>query len=237
MFASGYANESIHDVKLLYVCLATLLLLSAGNAINDYCDYHIDLINKPKRPLPSGRIPRNHALIFTIVLIAIGIGLGVLINIYAVGISILVSVLLVSYAMWLKRTPLIGNLVVGCLTGITFISGGVAIGTVRGTLVPAVFAFLFTTAREIVKDLEDIEGDKRQNIRTLAILNTRLAVIFALSFIVAVIVFSPIPYIFGYRTGGAEAARESAFAPDSLARRTLCFVFFFKQKTAYEILA
>lgn len=198
VFASGYVSESVRDVKLLYVSVAALLLLSAGNAINDYCDYQIDLINKPKRPLPSGRIPRSHALIFTIVLIGIGIGLGVLINIYAVGIAILVSVLLISYAVWLKSIPLIGNLVVGSLTGITFISGGVAIGTVRGTIVPAVFAFLFTTAREIVKDLEDIEGDKEQNIRTLAILNPRVAVVCALSFMVAVIVFSPIPYLFGW---------------------------------------
>ena len=198
VFACSYVSESIRDVKLLYVSIAALLLLSAGNAINDYFDYQIDLINKPNRPLPSGRIPRKNALVFTVILMAIGIGLGVLINIYAVGIAILVSVLLVSYAIWLKRTPLIGNLVVGSLTGITFISGGVAVGTVHGTIVPAVFAFLFTTAREIVKDLEDIKGDQKQNIRTLAILNTRLAVIFSLSFMVAVILFSPVPYIFGW---------------------------------------
>ena len=108
--------------------------------------------------------------------------------------------MLVSYAVWLKRTPLIGNLVVSSLTSITFISGGVAIGSVQGTIIPAIFAFLFTTAREIVKDLEDTEGDLKDNVKTLAILNPRLAVAITLTFMVSVIIFSPIPYLFGWYT-------------------------------------
>ncbi len=198
MFASGRTLDFFTDVKLIYVSVAALLLLSAGNAINDYCDYNIDKVNKPQRPLPSGRIQRQNALIFSIILIAIGIGLGTLINVSAVCIAVLVSALLVSYAIWLKRTPFVGNLAVSSLTSLTFISGGIAIGSVRGTLIPAVFAFLFTTAREIVKDLEDTEGDFKNSVKTLAILNPRLAVIMALSFMVSVIIFSPMPYLFGW---------------------------------------
>ena len=200
MFASSIILDAFTDVKLIYVSVAALLLLSAGNAINDYCDYNIDKFNKPKRPLPSGRIQRPTVLYFAAILISIGIGLGVLINIYAIGIAILVSGMLVSYAVWLKRTPLIGNLVVSSLTSITFISGGVAIGSVQGTIIPAIFAFLFTTAREIVKDLEDTEGDLKGNVKTLAILNPRLAVAITLTFMVSVIIFSPIPYLFGWYT-------------------------------------
>lgn len=200
MFASDKTLDSFTDVKLIFVSVAALLLLSAGNAVNDYCDYNIDKFNKPKRPLPSGRLQRRNALIFAIILIAIGIALGMLINRYAVYIAILVSVLLVSYAVWLKRAPFVGNLVVSSLTGLTFISGGVAIGSVKGTLIPAMFAFLFTTAREIVKDLEDTEGDLKDNVKTLAIINPRLAVTIALSFMGSVIIFSPIPYLFGWYT-------------------------------------
>lgn len=195
MFASGKTLDFFTDVKLIFVSVAALLLLSAGNAINDYCDYHIDKFNKPQRPLPSGRIQRQNAIIFSLILIAISIGLGALINTYAVCIAVLVSALLVSYAVWLKRTPFVGNLVVSSLTCLTFISGGIAIGSVRETLIPAIFAFLFTTAREIVKDLEDTEGDIRNNVKTLAILNPRLAVTIALSFMVSVILFSPMPYL------------------------------------------
>ena len=171
MFASQGNMENLVNIRLLLVSISALVLLSAGNAINDYCDYNIDCINRPRRPLPSGRIRRTHALIFAIVLTVIGIYLGILINRNATGIAILVCVALLSYAFWLKRTPFAGNLVVSGLTGLTFIAGGVAIDSVQGTLIPAIFAFLFTTAREIVKDLEDIEGDKKHKAKTLATLN------------------------------------------------------------------
>ena len=195
-FAIGSTLNSFSELKLLYVSLASLLLLSAGNAINDYCDYNIDSHNRPDRPLPSGRIHRENALIFAITLIGFGIAFGVLVNLYAVYVAVLVSILLISYALILKHIPILGNLVVGILTSLTFISGGIAVGSVNGTIIPAIFAFLFTTAREIVKDLEDTEGDKIGNVKTLAILNPRLAIIMALSFMFSVIIFSPIPYLF-----------------------------------------
>ena len=196
MFASQGNVENLTDIRLLLVSLAALVVISAGNAINDYCDYDIDCINRPRRPLPSGRIRRPNALILAIVLTVIGIYLGTLINRNTTVIAILVSIALVSYAFWLKRTPFVGNLVVSGLTGLTFIAGGVAIDSVQGTLIPALFAFLFTTAREIVKDLEDTEGDLKNNVKTLATLNPRVAVWTAVGFMASVILFSPIPYLF-----------------------------------------
>ena len=198
IFASSGSTANLLDIRLLLVSIASLLLLSAGNAVNDYCDYNIDRVNRPQRPLPSGRIQRRHALIFATVLIILGIYLGTRINKNATGIAVLVSAALVSYAFWLKRTVFVGNLVVAGLTGLTFISGGVAIDSVQGTLVPAIFAFLFTAAREIIKDLEDIEGDRKNKIRTLAIHNPRLAVRTALGFMGLVVLFSPIPYLLGW---------------------------------------
>ena len=200
MLATHESLETLTDIRLILVSVAALLLLSAGNAINDYCDYKIDRINQPQRPLPSGRIPRHYALIFAVVLIGIGIGLGAYINKLAMFIAIAVSTILIIYAFWLKSTPFVGNIVVSILTGLTFISGGVAIGSIKGTFIPAIFAFLFTTAREIVKDLEDTEGDLKDNAKTLAILNPRLAVFLALSFMISIVLFSPFPYLFGWYT-------------------------------------
>ena len=198
VFASQGNVENLANIRLLLVSISALVLLSAGNAINDYCDYEIDRINRPRRPLPSGRIRRINALIFATVLTAIGIWLGTLINRNATGIAILVFVALVSYAFYFKRTPFIGNLVVSGLTGLTFIAGGVAIDSVEGTLIPAIFAFLFTTAREIVKDLEDTEGDLKNNAKTLATLTPKIAIWTAIGFMGAVILFSPIPYLLGW---------------------------------------
>lgn len=198
VFASQGNTENLLDVRLLLVSIAALLLLSAGNAINDYCDYSIDRINRPQRPIPSGRIKRLHALIFALVLTVIGIWLGTVISKSATVFAILVAVVLIGYAFWLKRTPFIGNMVVSSLTGSTFIAGGIAIASVQGTLVPATFAFLFTAAREIIKDIEDTEGDLKNSAKTLAILNPRLAVGTALSFMMLVILFSPVPYLLGW---------------------------------------
>lgn len=198
MFASQGNIENLVDIRLLLVSISAFVLLSAGNAINDYCDYNIDQINRPRRPLPSGRIRRIDALIFAILLTVIGIWLGTLINRNATGIAIFVAVALISYAFYFKRTPFVGNLVVSGLTGLTFIAGGVAIDSGQGTVIPAIFAFLFTTAREIVKDLEDTEGDLKNNVKTLATLNPKIAVRTAIGFMVSVILFSPIPYVFGW---------------------------------------
>ena len=198
VFASRGNTENLLDGRLLLVSIAALLLLSAGNAINDYCDYNIDRINRPQRPLPSGRIQRLHALIFAIVLMVLGIWLGTLVSRSAIAFAILVAVALMGYAFWLKRTPFVGNLVVSGLTGSTFIAGGIAIDSVQGTLVPATFAFLFTGAREIIKDIEDTKGDLKNSAKTLAILNPRLAVGTAVGFMALVILFSPLPYLFGW---------------------------------------
>ena len=91
--------ETLVDIRLWLVSIAAFVMLAAGNAINDYCDYHIDQINRPRRPLPSGRIRRIDALIFAIVFVGIGIWLGILINRNATAIAILVFVALASYAI------------------------------------------------------------------------------------------------------------------------------------------
>ena len=200
IFAVGMGERAIlTDMDVLAVAISALLLLSAGNALNDYCDHEIDRTNKPQRPIPSGRIQRNKALAFSMILLGLGTWLGFLVNFYAAAIGVTVSGCLVVYAVWLKRTPFVGNIVVGGLTGLTFIAGGVALGTIHGTRVPAIFAFLFTTAREIVKDIEDTEGDIKNDARTIAVLwGKRVAVFITLIFMFTVILFSPVPYLLNW---------------------------------------
>ena len=183
-------------INVLIVAIAALLLLSAGNALNDFCDLQIDKVNKPHRPIPSGRIERKEALTFSTVLLGIGTCMGILVNWTAFIIAIAVSACLVLYSIKLKRTPLAGNIAIGFLTALVFTSGGVAVDAIKGTIVPAIFAFLFTTAREIVKDIEDLEGDKRVDAKTSPILwGKDTAMYIAFGFMVSVIIFSLIPYL------------------------------------------
>lgn len=200
MFAIGMGERVVvTNIDVFLAASSAFLLLSAGNALNDYCDYEIDRINKPGRPIPSARISRQGAMVFSIILIGLGILLGFAVNVPTAVITVIVSGCLCFYAFCLKQTPLFGNLLVGVLTGLTFIVGGTSVKTVYGTFVPAVFAFLFTTAREIIKDIEDMEGDVRNDARTIpAVWGKRVAVLVALIFITAVILFSPIPYLMNW---------------------------------------
>ena len=198
LFAVEGQFSRLDDIGLLMAAFSALLLLSAGNTFNDYCDREIDRTNKPRRPIPSGRIQPREALIAAILLMAAGTTLACFVNRYVAIIALVVSASLVGYALWLKRTPIVGNLLVGLLTGLTFIAGGAVFESLHGTLVPATFALLFTAAREIVKDIEDTEGDFKNNARTIAVISKSLAVLIASIFIGSVILFSPVPYLLGW---------------------------------------
>ena len=122
--------------------------------------------------------------------------MGIFVSLIAFLITFFASACLAIYAIWLKRTPLAGNIVVGLLTALVFLSGGVAVNFLTGTIIPAIFAFLFTTAREIVKDIEDIEGDQKSGAKTTPILwGVQTAMYLVFVFMALTIVFSPIPYL------------------------------------------
>jgi geranylgeranylglycerol-phosphate geranylgeranyltransferase len=107
----------------------------------------------------------------------------------------MVSALLVLYTVRMRRFLLIGNMVVGLLTGLTFISGGIAVRAIGGAIIPGIFAFLFTAGREIVKDIQDIRGDDISGLSSLPIrLGQRKAMYVSFIFLALVIFISPWPY-------------------------------------------
>ena len=198
LFAVEGHLDRLNDAALLKTAFSALLLLASGNTLNDYFDSEIDRTNKPRRPIPSGRIQRGEALIAAILLMGAGTTLGCFVNRFVGIIAVSVAASLIGYALWLKRAPIIGNLLVGFLTALTFIAGGAVFESLRGTLVPATFALLFTTAREIVKDIEDTEGDFKNDAHTIAVVNKSVAVLIASIFMGTVILFSPVPYLMGW---------------------------------------
>ena len=184
-------------VSVIIIAAAAYILLSAGNAFNDYRDIETDRINKPSRPIPSGQVSRGTALVFAVALFVVGTGLGLAVNWVAFSVACIVSVLLVLYTIKLRQLLLVGNTVIGLLTGLTFVSGGIAVGAIGGSIIPAVFAFLFTAAREIVKDIQDVKGDDMSGLPSLPIRwGKRKAMYVSLVFLALVIVISPWPYFF-----------------------------------------
>jgi len=169
------------------IFLAVFLVTGAGNAINDYYDRDIDRVNRPSRPIPSGRISPRGAAAWSFLLFLAGCLLAAVVNQLCLAIGILNSVLLFLYARNLKTTPLAGNLCVAYLTGSTFLFGGAAFG-LQGlymNLVPFSLSALATMSREIAKDIEDLAGDRQGGARTLPILagekiSAALAALFSL---------------------------------------------------------
>ncbi len=95
------------NILILLLCSSSCLF-SAGMALNDYFDYKIDSVERPSRPIPSGRIPRSWALFLGLGLLAAGAGFAFFAGIVPFCISIaLISVILL-YDGVFKNHPLIG---------------------------------------------------------------------------------------------------------------------------------
>jgi geranylgeranylglycerol-phosphate geranylgeranyltransferase len=149
--------------------LTGALVTAGANAINDSFDIEIDRINRPNRPLPLGVLTQRHAQQMWFIVSVTAICINVCTNPLALLIVVFAVVLLYYYSARLKRTIVAGNVVVGFMTGMTFIYGGAIVGHIERAFVPAVFAFLVNFAREVVKDVEDIEGDRKEHAVTLPV--------------------------------------------------------------------
>ncbi len=170
----GSIIAGVSDPFLVAIaCIAGFLITGAGNVINDYFDSDIDRINAPHRPIPSGKISKNTAMRYGIAIDVIGLAAAWFINIYFFFIAVANSIVLAVYAWKLKRTPLIGNIATSYLAVSSFIAAGLIrefpLGLNSALIVVIVISFLGTVSREIFKDIEDIEGDRKMKARTLPI--------------------------------------------------------------------
>ena len=156
-------------VTVLVAALVGGLVGGGANAINDYFDVDIDRINKPDRPLAKGDLNRRTALYIWLGCTLGGISLNLFLNSASFWIAVSASAALFLYSAALKGTVLLGNLLVAAVTGLALIYGGVVAGFPEQAYFPAFFAFLINFGREIVKDVEDREGDKAGNALTLPV--------------------------------------------------------------------
>lgn len=161
---------SLADWRIMLGALSTSLVLMSGNAINDVYDLEADRVNKPDRPLPRGDLTVHQAQLISLVLSASAVIVGYAINTNCFLISLLYSLIFYLYAMWLKPIGFLGNVVVSSGTGVSLIFGALTVDWVNQlTLVFALCAFILNLGREVAKGVEDIQGDKVRNVRTVAI--------------------------------------------------------------------
>jgi geranylgeranylglycerol-phosphate geranylgeranyltransferase len=198
IFIGAFITGTIHPlVKVLYACLSGGLIAAGANVINDFYDVAIDKINKPKRPIAAGVIRPGEGFIFSVTLFLIGIALGFFVNWKAFVVSVFSALLLYFYSFKLKRTVLWGNLSVSLATALAFIYGGIAVNRLSYALIPAIFSFFYHLGREIVKDVEDVTGDRADHILTLPIVHGEKAALRVATLIYVFLIFLTfLPYLF-----------------------------------------
>lgn len=160
----------VADFRFLVLVISTVIIAAAGYYINDYYDIKIDLINKPERVIVGNTIKRRPVMIAHTTLNAIGILMGFMVSVWIAAIHLICAFLLWWYSNQLKRLPFIGNFVVALLTGSTLLVLLVYYQTFDLlTIIYAIFAFGITLIREIIKDIEDVEGDANYGGLTLPV--------------------------------------------------------------------
>lgn len=188
----------LKDPRLYIGIVAVIFVMFAGNIINDIFDLETDRINKPQRPLVKSRFNIKFIysiyFIFSILSFFISFFLSWRLSL----IVIFSSVILYFYSYKLKRIPFLGNFVISFLSGLLFIFGSEIAGNISKGVFPALFAFLMTLGREILKDIEDINGDKYIGRKTLPIvLGEENSLFFAIFIFLILIILTFIPYLLG----------------------------------------
>jgi 4-hydroxybenzoate polyprenyltransferase len=202
--------EPILKPRLFFLlAISSVLIAAAGYIINDYFDLNIDRVNKPDRLVVDRIIKRRWTILWHWILS----GLGLLLSFYvswklrnplvALG-NLSCVILLYFYSTTFKRKLLIGNIIISLLTAwvvlVLYVGelywGGLGISIYREMLsslfkfaiVYSSFAFLLSLIREVIKDIEDMDGDLRYGCRTMPIIwGVNVAKVFAGTLIVVLL--------------------------------------------------
>ena len=227
-------TPSLHTWQFLLIVLSTVLIAAGGYVINDFFDKDIDAANGIGKVHDfSGWTMKTLYFVFSIIGIAIGLYLTYALKLRQIALTyLLTAALLYFYSASYKRLPLVGNFVVAFLTAVAVFLPAFADYELqyafRDIKLPVInnkmynlrliiaiaaayafFAFLISLVREIIKDMEDIEGDREFGCNTLPIVaginNAKLIAIGLLLLIVGLILFLQIKQawweslpVFGY---------------------------------------
>ena len=170
VIGSGILGTLNDTGTLLLVMAVVMCFAGAANALNDVVDYEIDKINRPMRPLPSGFVKKRTALFISILLFSMGTLACLELSEAAKVIGIMIAMpFMVLYSKYLKGMPLIGNMIVAFILGLSFLFCGAAFNNMSPMWIPMILAFGLTLVRELVKDIADMEGDQSVGLKTFPI--------------------------------------------------------------------
>jgi len=183
----GYENIKLSQNLFFLLIIASVCIAAAGYIINDYFDVNIDQVNKSSKVIIGAYIKRRYAILFHALLSITGLLLSMYIgykiqNIYIPVFNFISIVMLWFYSTTFKKKLLIGNILISLLTAWVILVLTVAEYRFRispqdivwqrllkVSFVYAGFAFIISLVREVIKDMEDIEGDLKYECKTMPI--------------------------------------------------------------------
>lgn len=206
-------QTALSTVDFILLVVSILSIMAGGYIINDIQDYEIDKVNKPKKVFVNQTIKEGTASNLMIGSFGLGLGLGYYLG-WKIGYTSFASVHLVLvallwvYSNYFKGKPLIGNVIIAFLSAVTILilpifdfipvmkaeEWDIDQGFLIVFLGYSIFSFTVTMMREIVKDLQDEEGDRTAKLRTMPIawgtkISKGLFTLFALLTLIGLIFF------------------------------------------------
>jgi 4-hydroxybenzoate polyprenyltransferase len=189
LFPAFAMDTTLSPFNFSLLILTTICIAAGGYIINDIYDIETDAINKPNKIVVGKSVSESTANKLYILFTFSGVCLGFYLS-HAVGrpaffgIFVIISALLYVYASYLKQIAIAGNIVVSILVSLSLLVVGIfelipvitiQNESVQSTMLEivtdfAVFAFLINFIREIIKDIQDVDGDHKMGMQTLPIL-------------------------------------------------------------------
>ncbi len=172
----GASHVRLRVLHVLLAVLAAAVLNAASNGLNQICDLENDRVNKPHRPLPSGKMALGQAWVFVVVAYAAALAMVAAVNRETFGIYVAAAAATVAYSappVRLKRHPVGSNLIIALIRGeLLKVAGWAAVATVLRSIEPWYIGFVyfvFLLGATTTKDFADIEGDRAAGCVTLPV--------------------------------------------------------------------
>jgi len=172
----GASRAPFRVVNVALAVIAAAVLNAASNGLNQICDLANDRVNKPHRPLPSGRMKTGEAWAFVAIAYVAALAMAAAVNRQTFAIYLIAALSTVAYSappVRLKRRPIGSNLIIALIRGALLkVAGWAAIATVLDSIEPWYIGsiyFVFLLGATTTKDFADIEGDRAAGCITLPV--------------------------------------------------------------------
>ena len=206
-------KDQLLNENFIILLIVTILIAASGYIVNDIYDYNLDQINKPEKVVLGKFLKSRDAIIIYMLFNSLAIALSIFLCIKINQEIYILIFLLIIYCLWLyskklKKYKIIGNILIAFFISLSILN--VPLFSYKNILsddrffvfliisIFSVLAFLVNVKREIIKDIEDIEGDKMHKVKSLPIIfGTKKAKL--VTVIIGIILMFAISYIITFQ--------------------------------------